>query len=284
MLCFDPEPPMTTPSIRLNDGHDIPQLGFGVWQVPNQEAATVVTAAISAGYRLIDTAAIYGNEEGVGDAIAVTSLKRPDLFITTKLWNSDQGFDSTLRAFDASMKRLRLDKLDLYLIHWQAVQRRAYLDSWKAFIKLRDDGRIASIGVSNFSVPTLERLREETGVVPAVNQIELHPHFQQRALRAYHAQAGIATQSWSPLGQGRAIGNPAIAAIARKHRKTPAQIIVRWHLDLGLVAIPKSVTPARIAENFAVFDFKLTAEDLQVIENLDSSGGRIGPNPDHFGG
>ena len=275
---------MTTPSIRLNDGHDIPQLGFGVWQVPNQEAATVVTAAISAGYRLIDTAAIYGNEEGVGDAIAVTSLKRPDLFITTKLWNSDQGFDSTLRAFDASMKRLRLDKLDLYLIHWQALQRRAYLDSWKAFIKLRDDGRIASIGVSNFSVPTLERLREETGVVPAVNQIELHPHFQQRALRAYHAQAGIATQSWSPLGQGKAIGNPAIAAIARKHGKTPAQIIVRWHLDLGLVAIPKSVTPARIAENFAVFDFKLSAEDLQVIENLDSSGGRIGPNPDHFGG
>jgi 2,5-diketo-D-gluconate reductase A len=275
---------MTTPSIRLNDGHEMPQLGFGVWQVPNEEAASAVTAAISAGYRLIDTAAIYGNEEGVGDAIAVTSLKRPDLFITTKLWNSDQGYDSTLRAFDASMKRLRLDKLDLYLIHWQALQRRAYLDSWKAFIKLRDDGRIASIGVSNFSVPTLERLREETGVVPAVNQIELHPHFQQRALRAFHAQAGIATQSWSPLGQGKAIGNPAIAAIARKHGKTPAQIIVRWHLDLGLVAIPKSVTPARIAENFAVFDFKLSAEDLQVIENLDSSGGRIGPNPDHFGG
>jgi 2,5-diketo-D-gluconate reductase A len=275
---------MTTPSIRLNDGHEMPQLGFGVWQVPNEEAASAVTAAISAGYRLIDTAAIYGNEEGVGDAIAVTSLNRPDLFITTKLWNSDQGYDSALRAFDASMKRLRLDKLDLYLIHWQALQRRAYLDSWKAFIKLRDDGRIASIGVSNFSVPTLERLREETGVVPAVNQIELHPHFQQRALRAYHAQAGIATQSWSPLGQGKAIGNPAIAAIARKHGKTPAQIIVRWHLDLGLVAIPKSVTPARIAENFAVFDFKLSAEDLQVIENLDSSGGRIGPNPDHFGG
>jgi 2,5-diketo-D-gluconate reductase A len=275
---------MTTPSIRLNDGHEMPQLGFGVWQVPNEEAASAVTAAISAGYRLIDTAAIYGNEEGVGDAIAVTSLKRPDLFITTKLWNSDQGYDSTLRAFDASMKRLRLDTLDLYLIHWQALQRRAYLDSWKAFIKLRDDGRIASIGVSNFSVPTLERLREETGVVPAVNQIELHPHFQQRALRAFHAQAGIATQSWSPLGQGKAIGNPAIAAIARKHGKTPAQIIVRWHLDLGLVAIPKSVTPARIAENFAVFDFKLSAEDLQVIENLDSSGGRIGPNPDHFAG
>jgi 2,5-diketo-D-gluconate reductase A len=275
---------MTTSSIRLNDGHEMPQLGFGVWQVPNEEAASAVTAAISAGYRLIDTAAIYGNEEGVGDAIAVTSLKRPDLFITTKLWNSDQGYDSTLRAFDASMKRLRLDTLDLYLIHWQALQRRAYLDSWKAFIKLRDDGRIASIGVSNFSVPTLERLREETGVTPAVNQIELHPHFQQRALRAFHAQAGIATQSWSPLGQGKAIGNPAIAAIARKHGKTPAQIIVRWHLDLGLVAIPKSVTPARIAENFAVFDFKLSAEDLQVIENLDSSGGRIGPNPDHFGG
>jgi 2,5-diketo-D-gluconate reductase A len=275
---------MTTPSIRLNDGHEMPQLGLGVWQVPNEEAASAVTAAISAGYRLIDTAAIYGNEEGVGDAIAVTSLKRPDLFITTKLWNSDQGYDSTLRAFDASMRRLRLDKLDLYLIHWQALQRRAYLDSWKAFIKLRDDGRIASIGVSNFSVLTLERLREETGVVPAVNQIELHPHFQQKALRAYHAQSGIATQSWSPLGQGKAIGNPAIAAIARKHGKTPAQIIVRWHLDLGLVAIPKSVTPARIAENFAVFDFKLSAEDLQVIENLDSSGGRIGPNPDHFGG
>jgi 2,5-diketo-D-gluconate reductase A len=274
---------MSSPVIRLNDGHEIPQLGFGVWQVPNAGAAAAVTAAIDAGYRSIDTAAAYRNEEGVGDAIAAASVKRGDLFITTKLANPDQGYDSTLRAFDASMKLLRIEKLDLYLIHWQAPHRKAYLDTWKAFIKLRDEGRIASIGVSNFTVPNLERLRDETGVVPSVNQIELHPRFQQKAMRAYHAEAGIATESWSPLGQGSVIGDPALAAIGKKYGKTTAQVILRWHLDLGLIAIPKSVTPSRIVENFGVFDFKLSAEDIAAIEKLDSADGRIGPDPEVFG-
>lgn len=274
---------MSSPVIRLNDGHEIPQLGYGVWQVPNEGAAAAVTAAIDAGYRSIDTAAAYRNEQGVGDAIAASPVARNELFITTKLANPDQGYDSTLRAFDASMKLLRIEKLDLYLIHWQSLQRKAYLDSWKAFIRLRDEGRIASIGVSNFTAPTLEQLREETGVVPSVNQIELHPRFQQKEMRAYHAKAGIATESWSPLGQGSLVDDPDLAAIGRKYGKTAAQVILRWHLDLGLVAIPKSVTPSRIAENFDVFDFRLSEEDIAAIDRLDRPDGRIGPDPDVFG-
>ncbi|MDQ0396213.1 aldo/keto reductase [Labrys monachus] len=274
---------MNSPVIRLNDGYEIPQLGFGVWQVPNAGAAAAVTAAIDAGYRLIDTAAAYRNEEGVGDAIAASPVGRDALFITTKLANPDQGYESTLRAFDASMKLLRIEKLDLYLIHWQAVHRGAYLDTWKAFVKLRDEGRIASIGVSNFTVPNLERLRDETGVMPSVNQIELHPRFQQKALRAYHAKAGIATESWSPLGQGSLIDDPQLAAIGRKYGKTAAQVILRWHLDLGLIAIPKSVTPARIVENFDLFDFRLSEEDIAAIDKLDRPDGRIGPDPEVFG-
>lgn len=271
-----------TSTIRFNDGNQIPQLGFGVWQVPNEGANAAVTAAIKAGYRSIDTAAAYQNETGVGDALAASSVPAKDLFITTKLWNADQGYDSTLRAFDASMKKLRLDKLDLYLIHWPVPSRDRYLDSWKAFIKLREEGRVTSIGVSNFQVPHLERLKAETGVVPAINQIELHPRFQQKALRDYHAKEGIATEAWSPLGQGRLLDEPAIAVIAKKYGKSPAQVILRWHLDIGNVVIPKSVTPARIVENFNVFDFKLAAEDIAAIATLDDAKGKIGPDPDTF--
>jgi 2,5-diketo-D-gluconate reductase A len=271
-----------TSTIRFNDGNQIPQLGFGVWQVPNEGANAAVTAAIKAGYRSIDTAAAYQNETGVGDALAASSVPAKDLFITTKLWNADQGYDSALRAFDASMKKLRLDKLDLYLIHWPVPSRDRYLDSWKAFIKLREEGLVTSIGVSNFQVPHLERLKAETGVVPAINQIELHPRFQQKALRDYHAKEGIATEAWSPLGQGRLLDEPAIAAIAKKYGKSPAQVILRWHLDIGNVVIPKSVTPARIVENFNVFDFKLAAEDIAAIATLDDANGKIGPDPDTF--
>ncbi|MBP0579710.1 aldo/keto reductase [Labrys sp. LIt4] len=271
-----------SPTIRFNDGKDIPQLGFGVWQVPNDGAKAAVTAAIEAGYRSIDTAAIYGNEEGVGDALAASSVPVKDIFLTTKLWNGDQGYDQALRAFDTSLKKLRLETVDLYLIHWPVPSRDLYVESWKALIKLREEGRVASIGVSNFQIAHLERLKAETGVIPAINQIELHPRFQQKALRAYHAKEGIATEAWSPLGQGTLLSDPALTAIAKKYGKSAAQVILRWHLDIGNVVIPKSVTPARIVENFQVFDFKLAPEDIAAIEKLDDAKGKIGPDPDSF--
>jgi diketogulonate reductase-like aldo/keto reductase len=273
---------MSQPTITLNDGRLMPQLGFGVWQVPNDEAAAAVREAIDAGYRSIDTAAIYRNEEGVGAAIGATGVGRENLFITTKLWNDDQGYDTTLKAFDASLKRLGLDYVDLYLIHWPVWKREAYPDTWRAFIKLKQEGRVKSIGVSNFKIAHLQRLFDETGVVPALNQIELHPGFQQRELRAFHAEHGIATESWSPLGQGTLIQNERIAAIGRKHGKSPAQVILRWHLDNGLIVIPKSVTPSRIRQNIDVFDFRLDADDMGVIDQLDDPGGRIGPDPEIF--
>ena len=268
--------------IQLNDGKRIPQLGIGVWQVSDGEASAVVSEAILAGYRLIDTAAAYNNESGVGQAVNAAEVKRADLFITTKLWNDRHDYDETLKAFDESLKRLQLDYLDLYLIHWPAPKRGAYVSSWKAFKKLRDDGRVKSIGVSNFTQDHLQRLFDETGTVPALNQIELHPQFQQRALREFHSTHGIATESWSPLGQGKLLQNDTILNIAKKHMKTPAQIIIRWHLESGLVVIPKSVSPARIHENIEVFDFRLDAEDLAAIAKLDRPDGRIGPDPDVF--
>jgi 2,5-diketo-D-gluconate reductase A len=273
--------PMTA-SLVLNDGRSIPQLGFGVWQVPNDGAVAAVGTAVQAGYRLIDTAAIYGNETGVGDAIAAASVPREELFITTKLWNDRQGYDSALRAFDDSMKRLRLEVLDLYLIHWPAAQRGAYVDTWRAFARLKEEGRVRSIGVSNFTTAHLERLQRETGIVPAVNQVELHPRFQQTALRRFHEKAGIATEAWSPLGQGTLLQDPVLKAIGARHGKTPAQVVLRWHLDSGLIVIPKSVTPARIRENFDVFDFELSRDDMAAIAGLDDPRGRIGPDPDRF--
>ncbi|WP_018683602.1 aldo/keto reductase [Actinokineospora enzanensis] len=269
------------PGIRLNDGHTIPQLGFGVWQVPDDEVVTAVGTALAAGYRSIDTAAIYGNERGAGIAIAESGLPREQLYVTTKLWNHDQGHDSALRAFDASLERLGLEYVDLYLIHWPVPARDAYVDTWRAFEKIRADGRARSIGVSNFHVPHLRRLLAETDVVPAVNQIELHPNLPQAELRAFHTEHGIATEAWSPLAQGELLGDATLAAVAEKHGRSPAQVLLRWHVQLGNVVIPKSVTPARIQANIDVFDFELSAEDVAVLAALEN-GKRVGPDPDIF--
>ncbi|GGX01723.1 aldo/keto reductase [Streptomyces chartreusis] len=267
------------PPIILNNGVEMPQLGFGVWQVPDDEATRAVGTALEAGYRSIDTAAIYGNEAGTGRAIAASGVPREDIFVTTKLWNGDQGYDSTLRAFDTSLEKLGLEYVDLYLIHWPAPSRDKYVDTYKAFEKLHADGRIRAIGVSNFLPEHLERLFGETSVVPAVNQIELHPHLQQHASRALHAERGIATEAWSPLGSGKGLLEvPAIVAIAQKHGRTPAQVVLRWHLQIGNVVIPKSVTPSRIKENIEVFDFSLDDEDLAAISALNEDR-RIGSDP-----
>ena len=273
----------TQPSISLNDGRAMPQLGLGVWQAPADTTAEVVRTAIAAGYRAIDTAAVYRNEKGVGEGLRACGLARDEVFITTKLWNDSQGSDAALKAFDASLGRLGLDCVDLYLIHWPAPQQDRYVEAWRALVRLREDGRARSIGVSNFSIAHLERIIGETGVSPAVNQIELHPRWQQAELRAAHQRLGIATTSWSPLGQGQLLSDPVVGRIAAKHGKSPAQAIIRWHLDLGLIVIPKSVTPARIAQNFDVFDFKLDAEDLVAMAALDDPKGRIGPDPATFG-
>ncbi|MFD2685157.1 aldo/keto reductase [Streptomyces phyllanthi] len=260
----------------------MPQLGFGVWQVPDDEAETAVSTALEAGYRSIDTAAIYGNEEGTGKAINASGIPRQDLFVTTKLWNSEQGYDSTLRAFDASLEKLGLEFVDLYLIHWPLPAKGTFVETYKAFEKLHADGRARAIGVSNFNPEHLEQLIDATSVIPAVNQIELHPHLQQQAAREYHAQQGIATEAWSPLGQGKGLLEvPALVAISQKHGRTPAQIVLRWHLQLGNVVIPKSVTPSRIKENIEVFDFSLDAEDMAAISALEE-GRRLGPDPATF--
>ena len=265
--------------IALNDGTRIPQVGLGVWQTPNDEAAPAVKAALDAGYRHVDTAAVYENEEGVGEGIRQSGLSRSEIFLTTKLWNNDQGYNSTLRAFDASLKRLGSDYVDLYLIHWPSAHRGLFVDTWKALVTLKQQGRAKSIGVSNFYPEHIERIVAETGVVPVINQIELHPDFQQRETRAFHEKYKIATQSWSPLGQGKLLGHPAITEIANKLGRTPAQVIVRWHIEKGLVVIPKSVTPSRIIENFKVFDFTLSTDDLKTLDGLDNPAARIGPDP-----
>jgi 2,5-diketo-D-gluconate reductase A len=270
------------PTLTMNDGRTIPQLGFGVFQIPQDETEVAVTTALEAGYRLIDTAQGYQNEEGVGAALAASDVAREDVFVTTKLTNGEQGYDSTLRAFDASMEKLRLDVLDLFLIHWPLPMFDLYTDTWKAFVRLQEEGRIRSIGVSNFEVEHFEKLAAETGVVPAVNQIELHPQFPQPELRAYHAEHGILTESWGPIGQGKGLlEDERIQSVARKVGRTPAQVVLRWHVQLGLVVIPKSVTPSRIAENIAIFDFALDDDDLATIAQVDT-GERLGPDPRTF--
>ena len=270
-------------SLTLNDGRMIPQVGLGVWRTPADDAAVVVRTALKAGYRAVDTAAIYGNEAGVGEGVRASGLPRDEVFVTTKLWNESQGYDRALRAFDKSVERLGLDHVDLYLIHWPCPQQGLYLESWKALIRLREEGRARSIGVSNFAPEHLERIISETGVVPAVNQIELHPRFQQASLRAANAAAGVLTESWSPLGQGQILEDPIIAGLAAKHGVTPAQVVIRWHVQLGLIVIPKSVTPARIVQNLDVFGFALDTNDMAAMASLDTENGRIGPDPASFG-
>ncbi|MFF5262726.1 aldo/keto reductase [Actinomadura viridis] len=261
----------------------MPQLGFGVWQVADAEAETAVRTALETGYRSIDTARLYKNEAGTGRALRASGIPREELFVTTKLWNSDQGYDSALRAFDASMERLGLEYLDLYLIHWPVPARGRYLDTWRALEKLLADGRVRAVGVSNFTVESLTRVIDEAEVVPAVNQIELHPYLQQDALRAFHRVHGIVTEAWSPLGQGKGLlDDPVLASIAEAHGRTPAQVVLRWHLQIGNVVIPKSVTPSRIAENFDSFGFELSDEETAAIGRLDS-GTRLGPDPETFG-
>ncbi|GAA2133415.1 aldo/keto reductase [Kitasatospora kazusensis] len=279
----------TIPSITLNNGTRIPQLGYGVWQVPDDEAAAAVRAAIETGYRSIDTAAIYENEVGTGQAVAAAGVPREELYITTKLWNSgtrdwsgEQGRDAVLREFDASLAKLGLDYVDLYLIHWPRPMHGSFLNVWKAFEELYRDGRVKSVGVSNFGTEQLDTLLKESSVVPVLNQVELHPHFPQTALREYHAAHGIATEAWSPLGQGKELlAEPALLEVARKHGRTVAQVVLRWHLQSGVIAIPKSVTPSRIKENFEVGGFELDAGDLAAIAAVET-GKRLGPDPQGF--
>jgi 2,5-diketo-D-gluconate reductase A len=257
----------------------MPQLGFGVWQVPDDEAETAVLEAFKVGYRSIDTAAVYRNENGVGRAIKKSGLKRNEMFITTKLWNDDQGYDSTLRAMDSSLKKLGLDHVDLYLIHWPSPHRERYVDTWKALVEIKKQGKAKSIGVSNFAPEHLDKIISATGETPVLNQIELHPHFQQKELRTYHEKHGIFTECWSPLGQGKILDDPVIKSLAAKHNKSAAQVILQWHLQNNFIAIPKSVTPARIKENFNVGNFTLDNEDMKALLSLDRKTGRIGPNP-----
>lgn len=267
------------PHIKLNDGNAIPQIGLGTWLAPDDEASNAVSSAFASGYRHVDTAAIYHNEKGVGQAIRACGIPREEIFVTTKLWNDDQGYDSALEACDASLQKLGLDYVDLYLIHWPKPRQDTYVDSWKALMRLHEEGKVKSIGVSNFNADHLERIMAETGITPAVNQIELHPRFQQRDLREFHQQHGIVTESWSPLGKAKILDGPVLQDIADKHEKTPAQVIIRWHVQNDLIVIPKSVNPGRIAQNINVFDFTLDAADMQRISSLDDTQGRIGPDP-----
>jgi 2,5-diketo-D-gluconate reductase A len=269
------------PSLPLHDGVEIPQLGFGVFQVPPEDTQETVEEALATGYRHIDTAAAYRNERGVGAAIAASGIPREEIFVTTKLWNSQQGYESTLGAFTKSLDRLGLDQVDLYLIHWPMPTEGRALDTWRAFERIHEEGGARTIGVSNFRIEDLEMLQREAEVQPTVNQIELHPHMQQAELRAWHDEHGIATEAWSPLAQGDLLVNETISAVASRHSRTPAQVILRWHLQLGNIVIPKSATPKRIRENFELFDFELGEEDLTEIAALDV-GRRIGPEPSSF--
>jgi len=276
---------MTAPLITLNDGNAIPSVGLGLWQTPPESTERAVSAALAAGYRHIDTASGYDNEREVGRAIAKSDVSREDVFVVTKLWNADQGYDNTMKAFEKSAKRLGLNGeggyLDMYLIHWPVPAIGEFVDTWRAFAALRDLGYIRSIGVSNFAPEHLNTLIDATGIVPVVNQIELHPLLTQVELREVHKQLGIATEAWSPLGRGLLLDHPTITRIADANDKTPAQVIIRWHLQIGNIVIPKSVNPERIASNFDVFDFELSEDDVTSISSLDN-GTRLGPDPRTF--
>jgi diketogulonate reductase-like aldo/keto reductase len=269
------------PEVTLNDGVQIPQLGFGVFQLPPEATTETVLHAFETGYRHIDTAAAYGNEAQVGEAVRASGLDRDDVFVTTKCFNDNHGYDAATAALRASLDRLELDFVDLYLIHWPVPAHDLYVETWQAFIDQREAGLIRSIGVSNFQPEHLERIAEETGVTPSVNQIELHPRLQQPDLRRVHAERGIATEAWSPLAQGEVLDDPTLAEIADAHGRTPGQVTLRWHLQIGNIVFPKSATRERIVENFELFDFELSGEELQRIEGLDV-GERIGPHPDTF--
>ena len=269
---------LTTPSGAV----PIPTIGFGVWQVPDDEVEAAVSTALDAGYRHVDTARLYGNEAGVGRALAASDVPRDEVFVTTKVWNDDHGRDSTLAAFDASVRRLGVEVLDLFLIHWPVPRQDRYVETWQALRELRDEGRVRAVGVCNFHAPHLQRLYDETGEWPAINQVELHPYLQQTALREVHARHGIVTESWSPLASGkRVLDDPVIGRVAKVHGATPAQVVIAWHLALGLVVLPKSVTRSRIVENLAAADLTLTEDDLAQIAPLDR-GFRTGPDPDRF--
>ncbi len=273
---------MTPTRLRLNDGHMIPQLGLGIWQVLADITAATVASALGMGYRLVDGAAIYGNEVGQGEGIRQSGLSRDEVFVTTKVWNDAQGHDSTLRAVEASLQRLGMERVDLCLIHWPCPALDRYVDTWRALIRLRDEGRVRSIGVSNFMGAHLERLVDETGVVPVLNQIELNPRLQQAELRALHDRMGIVTQSWTPLGQGASFAAEPIVAAAARTGKSPAQVILRWHVQLGASVIPRSTRAAGLAENLDVFDFALTDAEMAAMATLDE-GVRCGPDPMTFG-
>src|SRR5215212_946183 len=270
-----------SPVLTLHDGVEIQQLGFGVFQIPPRDTQERVEEALAVGYRHVDTAAAYRNEAGVGAAIAASGVRREHVFVTTKLWNSEQGYDSTLRAFEKSVERLGTGHVDLYLIHWPLPSRDLFLETWRAFERIHEEGGARSIGVSNFRVEDLERLEQEAGRWPTVNQIELHPRLQQGELRAWHEDHGIATEAWSPLAQGDLLEDGTIETVAAHRERTPAQVILRWHLQTGNVVIPKSVTPERIRENFEIFDFALSEDDMAAIERLDA-GERTGPDPSTF--
>ena len=266
------------PTLELNDGRRIPQLGFGTWQIEVDDAPQAVQTALETGYWLVDTAAIYKNEEGVGKGIGEWS----DIFLQTKIWNESQGYDRTLKAAEKSLARLGRDHVDMLLIHWPQPERGLFVETFKALIELRDQGKAKSIGVSNFRPDDLKRVADETGVVPALNQVELHPSFQQRELRAVHEEMGIVTQSWSPLGQGGGMDSDAVKAIADETGRAASAVILRWHIQHGLCPIPKSTNPDHIRANFSALDFELTQEQMAKIDALDSDDGRMGPEPGKF--
>jgi diketogulonate reductase-like aldo/keto reductase len=276
------EPVSSIPNVTMNDDRSIPQIGLGVWQVPDDVATDACLTAFEAGYRHIDTAALYGNEEGVGRAIRQSGLSRDELFITTKVWNTDQGREKTTAAMDASLERLGLNYVDLYLIHWPTPDRGLYVETWETVLDLQRDGKTLSAGVSNFHPAHLRAIIDATGVTPTINQVELHPWLPQREVRAADAELGIVTEAWSPLASGGLIDDEVLAGIGAKYGKTAAQVMIRWHLQIGNVVLPKSVTPERIRSNIEVFDFELDSDDLIAIEALEDTSKRTGPNPDTF--